>query len=126
MEARGTLVEVPQGSKLVLDMLFPRKELGPSTAPPVELGGAIAWHRRLRSGAGFAVIQRVLPRDRNDAQIFSDVRDKLRINMTRAPSPGDVFAEAIWQRFDPVTGNALVVVPVTPEVFVGLPGAPST
>ena len=125
MEARATLVEVPLGSKLVLNMLFSSKEIGAGTAPPYELGGALAWHRRLRSGAGFAVIQRILPQDRYDAQIFTDVRDKLRINLTKLPIPGDIFAEAIWQNFDSVTGNAIVIVPVTPEVLQGPPDVPA-
>jgi hypothetical protein len=74
----------------------------------------------------FAVVKRVLPTDRNDARISSDVKEKLRINLTRAPNHGDVFAEARWQNFDPLTGNALVIVPVVPEVLVGPTDTPAT
>jgi hypothetical protein len=55
--------------------------------------------------------------DDNDRGIATEIREKLRINLTGPPGREGLFAEASWQQFNATTGNALVVVPVGPESF---------
>jgi len=111
-DAKVRLIEVPEGSKLVLNVLVSSETRRPVLKPPAEIGGTVLDSDRLRGGASLIVTGRGLKMDANDRSIVADVRDKLRINFTGRPNANEVFAEAAWHEFDARTGNAIAIIPV--------------
>lgn len=105
--------ETPVGNKLVLNLLLSSQRGIPNIEPPVEIGGTVVTSYRLRAGTSLIVTKRVLEMDGNDLKIIDDVQAKLRINVSgeTLPDPKEIYFEAVWHKFDRMTGNAIAVVP---------------
>ena len=118
-DTRVSLVDVPVGAKLVLNLLVSLHTRKPMLTPPAQIGGAVILSHRLRGGTSLIMTYRILEMDTNDLSVIDDIQAKLRINFTSLPDSSEVFAEAVWHQFDARTGNTIVVVPVRYEAIQG-------
>jgi hypothetical protein len=111
-EAGSSLVETPEGAKLVLNLLLSSDAKGPRLSPPPEIGGHPIHSYRLRSGATLLVVARVMPLDNSNQALIAETRAKLRVNVKDNVPSANVYVEASWNEFSPRTGNVLAVIPV--------------
>ena len=110
-EEKVTLIETPEGYKLLVDLLLSRGSRVPPSLPAETAGSVLATHR-LRSGAQLVATTRTLVFTETDQAIIADTRAKLRVNFTEDPPTSGVYVEATWQTFSPKTGNVIGVIPV--------------
>ena len=111
------LIEVPPGTKLVLNILHSQGAAQAMRTPPKEIGGPVTFHSRLRNGRNALVTSRIMPIDALDERIIADTRAAVRTQWTGTPNPADVYLEASWHQFDATSGNAIAVIPLGPEAL---------
>ena len=115
-EDKVTLIETPEGHRLLVNLLLSRGARVPASLPGEIVGTVQATHR-LRNGAQLIALSRTLPLSDADRAIIAETRAKLRVNFTGDPPTSGVYVEATWQTFSATTGNVIGVVLVGHESF---------
>src|SRR3989442_6779053 len=89
-EDKVTLIETPEGHRLLVNLLLSRGARVPASLPGEIVGTVQATHR-LRNGAQLIALSRTFPLSDADRVIIAQTLAQLRVNFTREPPSRGVF-----------------------------------
>jgi hypothetical protein len=112
-EPKVALIETPENEKLLVNIMLSSSSRRRVIQPPIEIGGDLLGHARLRSGKTLIMTKRVQALSDVDLGLMAEIQAKLRVNFTSVPNPQEVYVEANWSNFSPKTGNVVAIIPVS-------------
>lgn len=104
--------EIPCGHKGLVNILFSPRGIGATARIPGDFGGTVLGQLPLRSGSAVVATATIAERTAQENAFVHETREKLRINLTEPPAPGEFFAEATWFNSNREAGNIVAVIPV--------------
>jgi hypothetical protein len=111
----ATLVEVPSGSKLIVNLLLTLRGDKPAL-PPLPPGSLLPWVQDLRGGRTLvvhAVTEPEVDLDRDTVRRIRKEAGPLRVK--EVPPAGEFYGEITWFALRP-EANCLVIVPLGPDI----------
>jgi hypothetical protein len=109
-----TLIDVPEDSKLVVNLLLSLSKGDPPAPKPCE-GGLILWSERLSDRRVLLLHVVTLPQTEQDRDEALRLRRKALITVKRIPEPGAFYSEIAWFASRPESGNTVALVPLGPD-----------